>query len=119
MANRFVLNEMSYHGHGAIENIAPEAKAAGFKKALVCSDPDLLKFHVTDKVVKLLDEAKIPYEIYSNIKPNPTIENVTSGVEACKKLWCEFTLLLKVRFSLFQLRLVLLLRLRSTTSSRM
>ena len=90
MANRFVLNEMSYHGHGAIENIAPEAKAAGFKKALVCSDPDLLKFHVTDKVIKLLDEAKIPYEIYSNIKPNPTIENVTSGVEACKKAGADF-----------------------------
>ena len=90
MANRFVLNEMSYHGHGAIENIASEAKAAGFKKALVCSDPDLLKFHVTDKVIKLLDEAKIPYEIYSNIKPNPTIENVTSGVEACKKAGADF-----------------------------
>jgi len=80
-----MLNETSYHGHGAIENIVPEIKARGLKKALVCSDPDLVKFGVTAKVTKLLDEAKVEYELYSNIKPNPTIENVTSGVEACKK----------------------------------
>lgn len=90
MANRFVLNEMSYHGHGAIESIPAEVKAHGFKKALVCSDPDLIKFHVTEKVTKLLDEAKIPYEVYSNIKPNPTIENVTSGVKACKEAKADF-----------------------------
>lgn len=90
MANRFVLNEMSYHGHGAIESIPAEVKAHGFTKALVCSDPDLIKFHVTEKVTKLLDEAKIPYEVYSNIKPNPTIENVTSGVKACKEANADF-----------------------------
>ena len=90
MANRFVLNEMSYHGHGAIESIPAEVKAHGFTKALVCSDPDLIKFHVTEKVTKLLDEAKIPYEAYSNIKPNPTIENVTSGVKACKETNADF-----------------------------
>lgn len=90
MANRFVLNEMSYHGHGAIESIPAEVKAHGFTKALVCSDPDLIKFHVTEKVTKLLDEAKISYEVYSNIKPNPTIENVTSGVKACKEAKADF-----------------------------
>ena len=90
MANRFVLNEMSYHGHGAIESIPTEVKAHGFTKALVCSDPDLIKFHVTEKVTKLLDEAKISYEVYSNIKPNPTIENVTSGVKSCKEAKADF-----------------------------
>ena len=82
MSNRFVLNETSYHGKGAIEAIVTEAKARGFKKALVCSDPDLLKFGVTAKVTTLLDAAGLEYEIYSNIKPNPTIENVQMGVEA-------------------------------------
>ena len=82
MANRFVLNETSYHGKGAIEAIVTEAKARGFKKALVCSDPDLLKFGVTAKVTTLLDNAGLEYEIYSNIKPNPTIENVQMGVLA-------------------------------------
>ena len=82
MANRFVLNETSYHGKGAIEAIVTEAKARGFKKALVCSDHDLLKFGVTAKVTTLLDAAGLEYEIYSNIKPNPTIENVQMGVEA-------------------------------------
>ena len=82
MANRFVLNETSYHGKGAIEAIVTEAKARGFKKSLVCSDPDLLKFGVTAKVTTLLDNAGLEYEIYSNIKPNPTIENVQMGVEA-------------------------------------
>ena len=80
MSNRFMLNETSYHGHGAIENIVPDAKARGFKKALVCSDPDLIKFGVTSKVTTLLDKGNIAYEIYSNIKPNPTIENVVSVV---------------------------------------
>ncbi len=84
MANRFVLNETSYHGKGAIGAIADEIKARGFKKAFVCSDPDLIKFGVTKKVTDILDNAEIPYEIYSNIKPNPTIENVQTGVEAFK-----------------------------------
>ncbi len=84
MANRFVLNETSYHGKGAIAEIATEIKARGFKKAFVCSDPDLIKFGVTKKVTDILDSAEIPYEIYSNIKPNPTIENVQTGVEAFK-----------------------------------
>ncbi len=81
---RFVLNETSYHGAGAIDNIVPEVLRRGFKKAFVCSDPDLLKFGVTQKVTKLLDDAKLEYEIYSDIKPNPTIENVKHGVEAFK-----------------------------------
>lgn len=82
---RFVLNETSYHGSGAITNIVPEIVARGFKKAFVASDPDLIKFGVTQKVTKLLDEAKVAYEIYSDIQANPTIENVQNGVEAFKK----------------------------------
>ena len=84
MANRFVLNETSYHGKGAILEIATEIKARAFKKAFVCSDPDLIKFGVTKKVTDVLEDADIAYEIYSNIKPNPTIENVQTGVEAFK-----------------------------------
>ena len=84
MANRFVLNETSYHGKGAIKEIATEIKATGFKKAFVCSDPDLIKFGVTKKVTDILDGASIAYEIYSDIKPNPTIENVQTGVAAYK-----------------------------------
>lgn len=80
--NRFILNETSYHGAGAIEAIVTEAKNRGFQKALVCSDPDLLKFGVTKKVTDLLDKASLPYEIYSEIKPNPTIGNVQGGVKA-------------------------------------
>lgn len=82
MANRFVLNEVSYHGNGAIKEIVTEAKARGFQKALVCSDPDLIKFNVTSKVTTLLDEAGLAYELYSDIKANPTIENVQAGVKA-------------------------------------
>lgn len=82
MANRIVLNETSYHGAGAIQEIANEAKGRGFKKAFVCSDPDLIKFGVTKKVTDVLDNASIPYDIYSEIKPNPTIENVQTGVSA-------------------------------------
>lgn len=85
MANRFVLNETSYHGAGAISAIAEEITGRGFQKAFVCSDPDLIRFEVTKKVTDVLEQAKIPYEIYSNIKPNPTIENVQTGVEAFKK----------------------------------
>lgn len=84
MANRFVLNETSYHGAGAIKEIATEVKGRGFKKAFVCSDPDLIKFGVTKKVTDVLDDANIDYEIYSEIKPNPTIENVQTGVAAFK-----------------------------------
>lgn len=84
MSNRFVLNETSYHGAGAINDIAPEVKDRGFKKCFVCSDPDLIKFGVTKKVTDVLDGASIPYEIYSEIKPNPTVENVKSGVAAFK-----------------------------------
>ncbi|MBQ7774594.1 MAG: lactaldehyde reductase [Lachnospiraceae bacterium] len=90
MANRFVLNETSYHGAGAIKEIATEAVGRGFKKALVCSDPDLIKFGVTKKVTDVLDEAGLAYEIYSNIKPNPTIENVQSGVEAYKASGADY-----------------------------
>ncbi|MBR4471559.1 MAG: lactaldehyde reductase [Erysipelotrichaceae bacterium] len=82
MANRFVLNETSYHGAGAVKEIVNEIKARGFKKAFVASDPDLVKFGVTAKVTDLLDEAGITYELYSNIQPNPTIENVQTGVKA-------------------------------------
>lgn len=85
MAQRFVLNETSYHGKDAIKEIANEITARGFKKAFVCSDPDLIKFNVTSKVLAVLDEAAIPYEVYSNIKPNPTIQNVQTGVETFKK----------------------------------
>lgn len=85
MANRIVLNTISYHGNGAIAEIVPEAKRRDFKHVFVCSDPDLVKFGVTGKVTALLDEAKIPYTIYSEIKPNPTIKNVQDGVEAFKK----------------------------------
>ena len=87
---RFVLNETSYHGAGAINNIVPEVTRRGFKKAFVCSDPDLLKFGVTQKVTKLLDEAQFEYEIYSDIKPNPTIENVKHGVEAFKNSKADY-----------------------------
>ena len=84
MVNRFVLNETSYHGAGAIKEIATEVKGRGFKKAFVCSDPDLIKFGVTKKVTDVLDNADIDYEIYSEIKPNPTIQNVQNGVAAFK-----------------------------------
>ena len=84
MANRFVLNETSYHGAGAISAVADEIIARGFKKAFVCSDPDLIKFNVTKKVTDILDNANIPYDVYSEIKANPTVENVQGGVEAFK-----------------------------------
>ena len=81
---KFMLNETSYHGAGAIGAIVGEIKSRGFSKAFVASDPDLVKFGITAKVTDLLDGAGIPYVVYSNIKPNPTIENVQSGVEAFK-----------------------------------
>ena len=82
---KFMLNETSYHGAGAIKAVPEEIKARGFKKAFVASDPDLVKFGVTKKVTDLLDEAGIEYALYSNIKPNPTIENVQTGVAAFKE----------------------------------
>ena len=90
MANRIVLNETSYHRAGAINSIPDEAKVRGFKKAFVCSDPDLIKFNVTKKVTDVLDKAGLAYEIYSNIKPNPTIENVQTGVEAFKASGADY-----------------------------
>ena len=90
MANRIMLNETSYHGSGAIQTIATEAKAHGFKKALVCSDPDLIKFQVTAKVTDILDKNGLEYEIYSEIKPNPTIDNVKHGVETFKKSGADY-----------------------------
>lgn len=90
MASKIVLNETSYHGAGAIKEIPGEVKLRGFKKAFVCSDPDLIKFGVTKKVTALLEEAGISYELYSDIKPNPTIENVQSGVEAFKASGADF-----------------------------
>lgn len=90
MANRFILNETSYHGSGAIESIVTEAQGRGFKKAFVCSDPDLIKFNVTSKVTSLLEKAGLAFEIYSEIKPNPTIENVQSGVAAFKASGADY-----------------------------
>ena len=90
MANRFILNKTSYHGAGAIKEIVTEAKARGFKKAFVCSDPDLIKFGVTTKVTSLLDENGLAYEIYSNIKANPTISNVQTGVAAFKASGADY-----------------------------
>ena len=90
MANRIILNETSYHGQSAILSITEEAKRRGFKKAFVCSDPDLIKFNVTKKVTDLLEKEGLEYEIYSDIKANPTIENVQSGVAAFKKSGADY-----------------------------
>lgn len=90
MGNRFVLNETSYHGAGAINDIPAEVKSRGLKKAFVCSDPDLVKFGVTKKVTDVLDKAGFAYELYSDIKPNPTIENVQTGVAAYKASGADY-----------------------------
>ena len=90
MANRFVLNETSYHGKGAITAIVDEATRRGFKKAFLCTDPDLIRFNVTKKVTDLLDNAGMEYEVYSNIKANPTIENVQTGVEKFKASGADY-----------------------------
>ena len=90
MVNRFVLNAVSYHGNGAINEIPGIVSAKGFKKAFIASDPDLVKFGVTKKVTDLLDEAGMAYEVYSDIKPNPTIENVKSGVAAYKASGADY-----------------------------
>ncbi|WP_195988537.1 lactaldehyde reductase [Clostridium sp. D53t1_180928_C8] len=90
MANKIVLNETSYHGAGAIKEIITEVKGRNLKKAFLCSDPDLIKFGVTEKVINVLEEASLSYEVYSDIKPNPTIENVQSGVEAFKASGADY-----------------------------
>lgn len=90
MASRITLNQTSYHGKGAINEIVNEAKSHGWKKAFVCTDPDLIKFGVTKKVTDVLDKAGLSYEVYSDIKPNPPVENVTAGVEACKKAGADY-----------------------------
>ena len=90
MANRIMLNQTSYHGAGAIAEIVNEAKAQGFQKALVCTDPDLIKFHVASKVTDLLDSAGLAYEVYSDIKANPTIANVQNGVAAFKNAEADY-----------------------------
>lgn len=90
MANRIMLNETSYHGAGAVKEIATEAKARAFQKAFICSDPDLIKFGVTKKVTDVLDSEGLAYEIYSDIKANPTIENVQNGVAAFKASGADY-----------------------------
>lgn len=90
MVNRFVLNETSYHGAGAILKIADEVKTRGFQKAFVCSDPDLVKFGVTKKVLDVLEQNHLSYELYSDIKPNPTIENVQNGVTAFQESGADY-----------------------------
>lgn len=90
MSNRFILNETSYHGKGAIQEIATESKRRGFKKAFVCSDPDLLKFGVTDKVIQVLKDNALDYDIFSKIQPNPTITNVQEGVAAFKASGADY-----------------------------
>ena len=85
MANRIMLNGTSYFGKGAIDNIVNEVKDRGAKKVLVVTDESLIKFKVATKITDLLDKAGIAYDIFDKIKPNPTIENVKDGVEACKK----------------------------------
>lgn len=90
MATRIMLNEKSYHGEGALQELAVEVKARGFKKAFLCTDPDLIKFNVTSKVEKVLNEGGHPYEIYSKIQANPTIENVQEGVAAFKASGADY-----------------------------
>jgi len=90
MSNRIVLNETSYHGAGCIKEIVEEVERRGLHKAFVCSDPDLVKFKVTDKVLNVLKGANLDYELYSDIKPNPTIENVQTGVAAYKKSGADY-----------------------------
>ena len=90
MANRFVLNETAYHGAGAIREIAAEAQGRGFQKALICTDPDLIKFGIAQKVIDVLEKAGLAYEVYSDIKANPTIENVQLGVAAFKKADADY-----------------------------
>ena len=92
MANRIMLNQTSYHGSGAIEEIAGEARAHGFQKAFVCSDPDLIKFKVSSKVTDILEREGLAYQVYSDIKANPTIQNVQHGVQAFKDSGADYIL---------------------------
>lgn len=94
MANRFILNETSYHGAGAIHSIADEAKARGFQKAFLCTDPDLVKFNVAQKVVQVLEDNGLSYELFTDIKANPTIENVQNGVDAFKQSGADYIIAL-------------------------
>ena len=89
MSVRFMLNETSYFGKGAREELAPEIKNRGFKKAFVVTDKSLAECGVINKVTDVLEKAGIPFEVYSEVKPNPTIKNVTDGIEACKKIRCR------------------------------
>ena len=90
MVNRIVLNNISYHGAGAIKVIPDEVKGRGLKKAFVCSDPELVKLGITGKVTSILEAEGLSYELYSNIKPNPTIENVKDGVVAFKNSGADY-----------------------------
>ena len=90
MANRIILNAVSYHGKGAIQHIVPEVKQHGYKKAFICTDPGLVEHKVINKITDLMDEAELAYEIYSNVQPNPTVENVQSGVEAFKASGADY-----------------------------
>lgn len=94
MANRFILNETSYHGAGAIQSIADEAKARGFQKAFLCTDPDLVKFNVAQKVIQVLENNGLAYELFTDIKANPTIENVQNGVNAFKQSNADYIIAL-------------------------
>ena len=87
---RFILNETSYHGQGAIEAIVPEAKNRGFSKALIVTDADLVKFNVVKKVTDLLDKAGMAYAIFDKVKANPSVEVVKAGVEACKQAGADY-----------------------------
>lgn len=107
MINRFVLNEVSYFGPGAREVLPQEIKRLGLHKAFVATDKDLIKFGVADKVLKVLENAGIPYEIFSEIKPNPTVSNVKAGVEAfANQERTLFWLSAAVRLSILRKRLV-------------
>ena len=90
MAKRFILNETSYHGHGAVNEIVTEVKSRGFKKALIVTDADLMKFKVVKKVTDILDKNKLPYEIFDKVKANPSVEVVQKGVEAFKKAGADY-----------------------------
>ena len=111
MANRIMLNETSYHGAGAVKEIATEAKARAFQKAFICSDPDLIKFGVTKKVTDVLDSEDLAYEIYSDIKANPTIENVQQSASSLQILNLRMSeawkVLLRPKNHAFQLSLFL------------
>ena len=90
MANRFILNEVSYFGPGARKELPGVVARLGFKKALVVTDKGLIKFGVAKQVTDVMDKAGIAYEIFSDVKPNPTVTNVKDGIEACKKAEADF-----------------------------